>query len=87
MATARKKAAEAMASTDIVLEVLDARLPGASSNPMIATMRAERQRPVLKILNKADIADPAVTAAWVKAFASEAKPEKQGGKQIGRAHV
>ena len=71
MATARKKAAETMARTDVVIEVLDARLPGASSNPMIAELRRHRQRPCLKILNKADLADPAVTAAWLREFDAE----------------
>ena len=45
-------------------EVLDARLP-ASSNPMIHELRAFRQRPCLKLLNKADLADPAATKAWL----------------------
>lgn len=65
MTSARKKAAETMALTDIVIEVLDARLPEASSNPMIEELRVFRQRPCLKILNKADLADPATTKAWL----------------------
>ncbi len=65
MNAARKKAAEAMEKVDMVIEVLDARLPQASCNPMIETLRADRQRPCLKILNKSDIADPAATAAWI----------------------
>ena len=65
MNAARKKAAEAMEKVDMVIEVLDARLPQASCNPMIEQLRADRQRPCLKILNKSDIADPAVTAAWI----------------------
>jgi len=71
MTAARKKAAETMALVDVVIEVLDARLPGASTNPMIAELRRHRQRPSLKILNKADLADPAATAAWAKALDSE----------------
>ena len=71
MATARKKAAETMAMIDVVLEVLDARIPGASANPMIAELRRHRQRPSLKILNKADAADPAVTAIWLREFGGE----------------
>ena len=54
-----------MEKIDLVIEVLDARLPQASCNPMIEQLRAERQRPCLKILNKSDIADPAVTKAWI----------------------
>ena len=65
MASARKKAAEAMASTDVVIEVTDARLPEASSNPMIDELRRFRNRPCLKLLNKSDLADPAVTRMWM----------------------
>ncbi|NWG32369.1 MAG: ribosome biogenesis GTPase YlqF [Rhodocyclaceae bacterium] len=65
MNSARKKAAETMARIDVVIEVCDARCPEASSNPMIRELRLARQRPCLKLLNKADLADPAVTAAWL----------------------
>ena len=65
MNAARKKAAEAMEKTDLVIEVQDARLPEASCNPMIEQLRLFRQKPCLKILNKSDLADPAVTDAWI----------------------
>jgi ribosome biogenesis GTPase A len=65
MTSARKKAAETMAQTDVVIEVLDARLPEASCNPLIHELRTHRQRPCLKLLNKADLADPAVTRDWL----------------------
>jgi len=65
MTTARKKAAETMAQIDVVVEVLDARLPEAGSNPMIHELRAHRQRPCLKVLNKVDLADPEATRAWL----------------------
>jgi ribosome biogenesis GTPase A len=65
MNAARKKAAEAMEKTDMIIEVLDARLPQASCNPMIEQLRLHRQRPCLKILNKSDLADPAATQAWI----------------------
>ncbi|MES2012327.1 MAG: ribosome biogenesis GTPase YlqF [Pseudomonadota bacterium] len=68
MTQARKKAEETMEFTDIVIEVLDARVPAASHNPMIDEMRLFRQRPQLKILNKADLADPAATQAWLNYF-------------------
>ena len=68
MTSARKKAAETMARTDVVIEVLDARIPEASCNPMIRELREFRQRPCLKILNKADLADPAATQAWLAYF-------------------
>ena len=65
MTSARKKAAETMARIDVVIEVLDARVPQAGSNPLINELRLHRQRPCLKILNKADLADPAATKAWL----------------------
>lgn len=64
MAAAKKKAAEQMENIDVVIEVVDARLPEASTNPMVEELRKFRQRPCLKILNKVDLADPAATAAW-----------------------
>jgi len=68
MTQARKKAAETMALTDVVIEVVDARIPEASCNPMIHELRRHRQRPCLKVLNKADLADPVVTKAWLDFF-------------------
>jgi len=68
MTSARKKAAETMEFIDVVIEVLDARLPAASHNPLIDEMRLFRQRPNLKILNKADLADPKMTQAWLNYF-------------------
>jgi ribosome biogenesis GTPase A len=65
MSLARKKAAETMEWVDVVIEVVDARLPEASSNPMIKTLREHRQRPALKLLNKADLADPVATKSWL----------------------
>ncbi|MFT3963634.1 ribosome biogenesis GTPase YlqF [Propionivibrio sp.] len=65
MTSARKKAAETMAVTDVVIEVVDARLPEASTNPLVHELRRQRQRPCLKVLNKSDLADPAATRAWI----------------------
>lgn len=65
MNSARNKAAETMEITDLVIEVVDARCPMASSNPMVEEMRLFRQRPCLKILNKADLADRKVTQQWL----------------------
>jgi len=65
MASARKQAAKTMANIDVVVEVLDARIPAASRNPMIDELRNFRQRPCLKVLNKADAADQAATAQWL----------------------
>jgi len=68
MVAAQKKAAEALADVDVVVEVLDARSPAATVNPMINAMREARHRPALKILNKIDLADPTVTEAWLAWF-------------------
>lgn len=68
MVSARKKAAETMEHVDIIIEVHDARLPEAGSNPVIKELRLFRQKPCLKILNKADLADPAATAEWLNFY-------------------
>ena len=68
MTQARKKAEETMEFMDIVIEVLDARVPEASHNPVINEMRLFRQRPHLTILNKSDLADPKATEAWLNYF-------------------
>lgn len=60
-----------MEKVDLVIEVLDGRLPQASCNPMIEQLRVFRQRPCLKILNKSDLADPAVTQAWLAFYNSQ----------------
>jgi ribosome biogenesis GTPase A len=72
MTSARRKAAETMEFIDVVIEVLDARLPKASCNPLITELRLHRQRPCLKILNKADLADPVVTQAWLNFYNRQA---------------
>jgi ribosome biogenesis GTPase A len=71
MVAARKKAAETMERADVVIEVLDARVPEAGSNPMIKELRLHRQRPCLKILNKTDLADPVATKAWLDYYNSQ----------------
>jgi ribosome biogenesis GTPase A len=68
MNTARKEAAKTMEVIDVVVEVLDARIPNASCNPLIEELRLARQRPSLKVLNKADLADPAVTQPWLDLY-------------------
>ncbi|MCE3000620.1 MAG: ribosome biogenesis GTPase YlqF [Betaproteobacteria bacterium] len=71
MAVALEKIEKAMADHDLVIEVLDARCPQASANPLVASLRMARQRPVLKLLNKADAADAAVTARWITHFEAQ----------------
>jgi len=65
MNSARRAFAEALAAMDVVVELTDARLPAASSNPMIEELRRFRNRPCLKLLNKADLADPKATREWM----------------------
>ena len=72
MNSARRKAAETMEITDLVIEVVDARCPMASSNPMVEEMRLFRQRPCLKILNKADLADAKTTQQWIEHLNAQA---------------
>jgi ribosome biogenesis GTPase A len=68
MAVAVDKIKKAMKDHDLVIEVLDARCPMASANPLIESLRSHRQRPCLKVLNKADLADAGVTQAWLVFF-------------------
>ena len=73
MTSAKKKAEEAMEFNDVIIEVLDARIPGSSINPLIESIRSARQRPHLKVLNKADLADSKVTEQWISYFNSQPK--------------
>lgn len=68
MNAARKEAAKTMAAIDVVIELLDARIPETSGNPLIRELRLQRRRPCLKVLNKVDLADPAVTQAWLEYY-------------------
>lgn len=63
MNKARNEIKEVLPNIDIVIEVIDARIPYSSENPMVSDLRGKK--PVIKILNKADLADPMVTSAWV----------------------
>ena len=59
----RQAIAERIQAIDVVIEMLDARLPGSSANPMLAQLI--KGKPALKILSKQDLADPARTADWL----------------------
>jgi len=69
MHKARKEIAAALPSVDVIIEVLDARLPYSSQNPMLNELRGEK--PGLRILAKADLADPALTEVWQAALTTE----------------
>ena len=62
MNKARKQIVETLPKVDLVIEILDARIPFSSENPLLAELRGDK--PCIKILNKSDLADPAVTASW-----------------------
>ena len=66
MHKARKEIAEVMGEIDLVIEVLDARLPRSSENPLVNQLR--KGKPVLKLLNKNDLADPNITQRWLDHF-------------------
>lgn len=69
MHRARKQIALIMPKVDVVIEILDARLPGYSENPLLRELRGPR--PCLKLLNKSDLADPEVTAAWKRHYQNQ----------------
>lgn len=51
---------------DIIIEVLDARIPYSSQNPVIAQFA--QGKPQIKLLNKSDLADPNITEQWIQHF-------------------
>jgi ribosome biogenesis GTPase A len=86
MTKARRELAAAMPAQDVVIEVLDARMPAASANPVVSELRG--QKPCLKVLSKSDLADPPITEAWLQCFESgrAARPgEPPGGPVLAVA--
>ncbi|MGR4867466.1 ribosome biogenesis GTPase YlqF [Variovorax sp. LARHSF232] len=71
MNVTKKAITERMTEIDVVIELLDARLPGSSANPMLHALTGHKPR--LKVLNKQDLADPEVTARWLAHY--NAQPE------------
>lgn len=80
MTKARRELAAAIPAHDVVIEVLDARAPRASENPVVTELRG--QKPCLKVLSKSDLADPTVTEAWMRHFEAE---HAGGGKVLAVA--
>ncbi|ARJ40017.1 ribosome biogenesis GTPase YlqF [Sporosarcina sp. P21c] len=74
MAKARREVSEKLKLVDIVFELIDARLPLSSRNPMIDEVT--HQKPRLLILNKMDLADEVQTKRWIAYF------EKQGLRTV-----
>ena len=56
-------------TVDVIIEVLDARIPYSSENPVIGKPRGDK--PGIKLLNKSDLADPEVTQSWIEYFERE----------------
>ncbi len=69
MHKARKEIKKVLSQVDIIIEILDARIPFSSENPIIAEFR--QAIPGIKILNKCDLADPRLTEIWQDYFESE----------------
>lgn len=67
MTRARREIEQKLQLIDIVIELLDARIPLSSRNPMIDEI--VRNKPRIVLLNKADLADASVTERWVAYFA------------------
>jgi ribosome biogenesis GTPase A len=63
MNSTKNAIAERLPDIDVVVELLDARLPGSSANPLLADLT--RGKAALKLLNKQDLADPECTAQWL----------------------
>jgi ribosome biogenesis GTPase A len=66
MAKARRLMTEMLPSQDLVIEVIDARMPAASENPFVAELC--EKKPCLRVLSRADLADPEITRAWLRHF-------------------
>ena len=66
MHKARVEIQNTLPKVDILIEVLDARIPYSSENPMLAELRGNK--PCLKVLTKSDLADPEMTEAWQAYF-------------------
>lgn len=85
MARARRQVQESLKLVDVVLELLDARIPASSRNPMLGEILGNKPR--LVVLNKSDLADPGGTAAWQGYFGSRGTPsvtvDSVQGKGVG----
>ncbi|MFT4520057.1 MAG: ribosome biogenesis GTPase A [Halioglobus sp.] len=66
MHKANKEMKEILPEVDLVIELLDCRLPYSSQNPAITELI--RDKPCIKILSKSDLADPKITEAWQAYF-------------------
>ena len=71
MAKTRRLMQECLSSVDILIELLDARIPYSSRNPEI--VKLSQNKPILTVLNKASLADPDVTRKWLDYYSKQGK--------------
>jgi len=69
MHKARKEMAKVLPEIDVILEVIDARIPWSSVNPMLAEIA--KHKPVLRVLTKSDLADKTRTDQWLEFFSQD----------------
>jgi ribosome biogenesis GTPase A len=81
MAKARREVTEKLKLIDIIFELVDARIPASSRNPMIDEIIQHKPRVIL--LNKADMADPAKTNMWLEHYKSQGKTAIAINSQAG----
>ena len=62
MHKASKEMRNIIPEVDLIIEILDARIPFSSENPMLADIRGDK--PCIKVLSKSDLADPVITQQW-----------------------
>ena len=72
MAKTRRKIKEILPLTDAVAEVVDARVPKSSRNPELRDIIGDK--PLIILLNKCDMADPAATAEWIAHYSAAGIP-------------
>ena len=69
MTKARRMMEESLRQVDALCEILDARIPNASRNPEIDSLAAGKPR--LVVLNRSDLADPALTKRWIQYYEAQ----------------
>lgn len=69
MHKASKEMRQIIPQVDLIIEVIDARIPFSSQNPMLAEIRGDK--PCIKVLSKSDLADPVLTKQWQDYFEQE----------------
>ncbi|MDF1629450.1 MAG: ribosome biogenesis GTPase YlqF [Alcanivoracaceae bacterium] len=69
MNKATREIREILPKVDVVIEIVDARLPYSSANPVLAQLRATK--PCVKVLSKTDLADPVITRQWLEYLESD----------------